>query len=67
MRLQLPLKIPRGEYRFLVGGEEREWKEGSVVGFEEAKEHEVWAKPEVEGDDQRILLIVDVLHPHLFS
>jgi len=68
IRLQLPLQIPKGDYRFLVKGETRHWKEGKVLTFEESFEHEVWSQPAPGQEDVvRILFIVDVLHPELLS
>lgn len=56
----LGLKIPSGcEIR--VGGQTRGWEEGKCIVFDSSYEHEAWNT----GDQPRIVLLVDFLHPEL--
>jgi hypothetical protein len=58
----LPLVIPEN-CGIRVGGETRHWQEGRCLFFQNQFEHSAWN----ESDQQRIVLIVDFLHPELSS
>ena len=60
LRCHLGVQVPRGA-RIRVGSEEREWKQGECLVFDESFEHEVWH----EGAEDRIVLIADMWHPDL--
>ena len=62
LRAHLPLLVPEGECKMRVGSEPpRAWKEGELLLFDDSFEHEVWN----ETDSPRLVLIVDLWHPHL--
>lgn len=44
-----------------VGMEERSWREGECLVFDDTYEHEVWHR----GDRTRFIMLVDVWHPEL--
>jgi aspartate beta-hydroxylase len=56
----LPLIVPPG-CRFRVGGEMREWREGTAWVFDDTIEHEAWN----DSDAPRAVLIFDVWNPEL--
>jgi hypothetical protein len=56
----LPLIVPPG-CGFRVGGEERAWKEGELLVFDDSVEHEAWNA----GTSDRIILIFDVWRPEI--
>lgn len=58
--VHLPLIVPE-KCRFRVGGETREWVEGSAFGFDDTMEHEAWN----DSDRLRAVIIVDVWSPYL--
>ncbi|CAA9544960.1 MAG: Aspartyl/Asparaginyl beta-hydroxylase [uncultured Sphingosinicella sp.] len=58
--IHLPLIVPRG-CGFRVGGETREWVEGTAFAFDDTIEHEAWN----DSDELRAVLICDVWNPHL--
>jgi aspartate beta-hydroxylase len=58
--IHLPLIVPPG-CGFRVGGETREWVEGTAFAFDDTIEHEAWN----ESGELRALLICDVWNPHL--
>jgi aspartyl/asparaginyl beta-hydroxylase (cupin superfamily) len=58
--VHLPLIVPPG-CGFRVGGETREWQEGSAFAFDDTIEHEAWNN----SDALRTVLIFDVWNPHL--
>jgi aspartate beta-hydroxylase len=58
--VHLPLIVPGG-CGFRVGGETREWVEGSAFAFDDTIEHEAWN----DSDEMRAVLIFDVWNPHL--
>lgn len=58
--VHLPLVVPEG-CGFRVGGETREWKEGTAWGFDDTIEHEAWN----DSDRPRAILILDVWNPLL--
>ncbi len=60
LTVHLPLIVPPG-CRFRVGGETREWREGSAWVFDDSIEHEAWNDSEVA----RAILIFDVWNPQL--
>ena len=60
--VHLPLIVPPG-CGFRVGGETREWEEGTAFAFDDTIEHEAWN----DSDDLRAVLIFDVWNPHLTS
>jgi aspartate beta-hydroxylase len=60
LRAHLGLSIPTGA-RIRVATEERVWENGKILIFDDSFEHEVWH----EGDQYRLILIVDFWHPDL--
>jgi aspartate beta-hydroxylase len=56
----LPLVVPEG-CAITVGGEQREWREGEAMAFDDTYEHEAWNR----GSSTRVVLIIDVWNPHL--
>ena len=58
--VHLPLIVPSG-CGFRVGGETRQWQEGSAFAFDDTIEHEAWN----DSDALRAVLIFDVWNPHL--
>ena len=58
--IHLPLIVPPN-CGFRVGGETREWVEGSPFAFDDTIEHEAWN----DSDEMRAVLIFDVWNPHL--
>ena len=60
IRCHLGLDVPPG-CRLRVGKESRTWEAGKWLIFDDSFEHEVWH----DGDDVRIVLILDVYHPDL--
>ena len=64
LRAHLGLVVPEKEkLRLRVGTQERTWEEGKVLVFDDSWEHEVWHN----GNDYRLILIIDVWHPELTS
>lgn len=56
----LPLIVPPG-CGFRVGGEQRTWREGELLVFDDSVEHEAW-----NGSDQdRVIVIFDIWRPEL--
>ena len=62
LRLHLPLYIPEGDFRLVVGETEHRWRTGKAVLFDDSFRHEVFARP-ADAGAQRVVLIVDVWHP----
>jgi aspartyl/asparaginyl beta-hydroxylase (cupin superfamily) len=60
LTVHLPLIVPPG-CRFRVGGETREWQEGTAWVFDDTIEHEAWN----DSDAPRAILIFDVWNPEL--
>lgn len=60
LRLHLGLIVPDG-CALTVAGEERPWREGELLAFDDSFEHNV----RHDGLETRIVLIVDVPHPDL--
>ena len=60
LTVHLPLVVPP-TCRFRVGGEIREWREGSAWVFDDTIEHEAWN----DSDLPRAILIFDVWNPQL--
>ncbi|CAG2242163.1 ASPH [Mytilus edulis] len=60
LRAHLGLKVPTG-INIRVGQEKRTWKEGKFIIFDDSFEHEVWHN----GNELRLVLIVDFWHPDL--
>jgi aspartyl/asparaginyl beta-hydroxylase (cupin superfamily) len=58
--IHLPLVVPEG-CGFRVGGETREWREGSAFVFDDTIEHEAWN----DSLSDRTVLILDCWNPHL--
>jgi aspartate beta-hydroxylase len=56
----LPLVVPDG-CALTVGGEQREWREGEALAFDDTYEHEAWNR----GSATRVVLIIDAWNPHL--
>nr|AGS49674.1 RIKEN cDNA A830007L07 [uncultured bacterium esnapd14] len=60
VRVHLPIKIPPGVW-IKVGGQRLVWEEGKCLIFDDSFEHEVGH----EGTEDRVVLILDTLHPDL--
>jgi aspartyl/asparaginyl beta-hydroxylase (cupin superfamily) len=60
LRIHLGIRIPPGVY-FRVAEQELSWQEGKCLVFDESFEHEV----RHEGTEDRIVLILDMLHPEV--
>lgn len=60
LRVHLGLRVPGGA-SMRVGQETIVWKEGRCVVFDDSYEHEVWHR----GDQPRLVLLIDILHPAL--
>jgi Aspartyl/Asparaginyl beta-hydroxylase len=60
LRLHLGLRVP-DKCRIRVGSVTREWREGEVLAFHDACEHETWNGSAAD----RTILIVDLWHPDL--
>lgn len=58
--IHLGLIVPE-KCGFRVGGEVREWQEGTAFGFDDTIEHEAWN----DSDQLRVVLIFDVWNPHI--
>lgn len=56
----LPLVVPEG-CALRVGGEERPWREGRVLVFDDSFVHEAWNR----GASDRLVLLWDIWHPDL--
>jgi aspartate beta-hydroxylase len=56
----LPLIVPP-DCALRVGGEEREWREGHTLVFDDTYEHEAWNRSR----QVRVVLIADVWNPYL--
>eukprot|EP01047_Picozoa_sp_COSAG01_P056560 COSAG01_NODE_6429_length_3670_cov_6.618594_4_plen_210_part_00 len=72
LRLHLPLAVPEGDYRLVVGEQARPWVMGTPLLFDDSFRHEVFAQPRagagVRGEGgaaRRVVLIVDVWHPDI--
>ncbi|WP_159015504.1 aspartyl/asparaginyl beta-hydroxylase domain-containing protein [Cognatiluteimonas profundi] len=55
----LPLIVPQGDCRLVVGGEARAWQEGRCVTFDDTLLHEAWNR----SSQQRVVLVVDTWNP----
>jgi aspartate beta-hydroxylase len=60
IRVHLGVTVPDGP-RIRVGDEVLRWQEGRCIAFDDSFEHEVWH----DGDESRIVLLIDVPHPDL--
>ncbi|SES26888.1 aspartate beta-hydroxylase [Lentzea xinjiangensis] len=60
LRIHLPIKIPAG-VSIRVADQVLQWEEGKCLVFDDSFEHEVWHR----GTEDRVVLILDVLHPEL--
>ena len=60
LRCHLGLSVPDG-CRIRIGSEIHRWRDGECLVFDDSFEHEVWH----DGDDERIVLILDFWHPEL--
>ena len=61
IRCHLPLFVPEG-CSLCVNGEERGWKEGELLLFDDSFLHEAWHKGT---DGERVVLMLDLWHPEL--
>ncbi len=57
----LPLVIPEGDCKLVVGGEAHAWQEGRCVTFDDTFLHEAWNRT----GRQRVVLILDTWNPYL--
>ena len=60
LRCHLGLSVPPG-CRIRIGSEIHRWRDGECLVFDDSFEHEVWH----DGDEERLVLIVDFWHPEL--
>jgi aspartate beta-hydroxylase len=60
LRLHMGIKVPSG-VKMRVADQEFTWTPGKCVVFDDSYEHEVWHN----GDEPRIILLLDFLHPDL--
>lgn len=60
LRVHLGLRVPPGT-RMRVGSETLHWSEGSCLVFDDSFEHEVHH----EGEEPRVVLLMDVWHPQV--
>lgn len=58
--VHLPLLVP-SDCAIRVGGEDRAWREGEVLVFDDSFEHEAWNR----SDSTRVILLMDTWHPEL--
>ncbi|HWY99171.1 MAG TPA: aspartyl/asparaginyl beta-hydroxylase domain-containing protein [Bacteroidia bacterium] len=65
LRCHLGIEIPAGlpDCGIRVGGEEKSWKEGEWLFFNDAHKHMAWNNT----DKRRIVLIVDVVRPEFLN
>ena len=59
----LPLLVPEGGSSIRVGEEERHYKEGEIMIFDDSWEHEVWQRG--TGDSVRVVLLIRFWHPDI--
>ncbi|MFL6591594.1 MAG: aspartyl/asparaginyl beta-hydroxylase domain-containing protein [Luteimonas sp.] len=57
----LPLVIPAGDCKLVVGGIEHAWNAGRCVTFDDTFLHEAWNRT----DERRVVLILDTWNPDL--
>ena len=65
LRIHLSLSTPDVLVSVLVmrvGGEERGWKEGEAIVFDDSLPHSVWNRTD---EESRLVLIFDIWHPQL--
>lgn len=60
LRVHLGIQVPDGP-RIRVGEEMLTWREGRCIVFDDSFEHEVWH----DGEESRLVLLLDVPHPDL--
>ena len=60
--LGLIVPVPDGTCRIRVGNDERFWKEGKSLIFDDSHPHEVWN----DCDSYRVVLFVDFVRPLFF-
>jgi hypothetical protein len=60
LRVHLGLRVPGGAH-LRVGDDVLTWQEGHCLVFDDSFEHEVWH----DGDQPRVVLLMDVSHPGL--
>lgn len=59
--MHLPLVVPSGCALNVIGIEERAWREGELLLFDDTYQHEAWN----HSDQTRIILLMDCWNPHL--
>jgi aspartyl/asparaginyl beta-hydroxylase (cupin superfamily) len=57
----LPLLIPEGDCKLVVGGIEHAWQPGRCITFDDTFLHEAWNR----SDQTRVVLILDTWNPYL--
>ncbi len=57
----LPLVIPEGDCKLVVGGQAHAWQEGRCVTFDDTFLHEAWNRT----SQQRVVMILDTWNPDL--
>jgi aspartate beta-hydroxylase len=57
----LPLLIPHGDCKLVVGGEPHAWQQGRCITFDDTFLHEAWNRT----DHTRVVLILDTWNPYL--
>jgi aspartyl/asparaginyl beta-hydroxylase (cupin superfamily) len=61
VRCHFALEVPEGDCGIRVGAEQRAWRPGECLVFDDSLEHEAWNRTA----SPRIVLIVDLWHPDL--
>jgi aspartate beta-hydroxylase len=59
--MHLPLVVPQGCALNVVGIEERAWRDGELLLFDDTYQHEAWNR----SDQTRVILLMDCWNPHL--
>jgi aspartyl/asparaginyl beta-hydroxylase (cupin superfamily) len=57
----LPIIVPENCGALRVGNEERPWKEGEMLVFDDSMEHEAWNT----SDEERVVLLFEIWRPEL--
>ena len=59
LRSHLPLVVTKGDLGIKVGEEQRMWKEGELISFDDSLIHEAWN----ETSEDRIVMMIDIAKP----
>jgi hypothetical protein len=64
IRCHVPLQVPEG-YFISAGGEQKTWREGETLIFDDSFYHEVYCHDDVK--EPRVVLMIDLWHPSLLA